>query len=72
MTKVSNEEQSNNANVLLAAVPELKDMDYEKVRAIGKEKYCIKGISCNFCDFMDRDRGKINSCVQEYVKRHCW
>jgi hypothetical protein len=26
-------------------VPERKDMDYEKVRAIGKEKYCIKGIS---------------------------
>ena len=63
--------ESNNANVLLAAVPDCKDMDYDKVRAIGREKYCIKGISCNFCDFMDRDRGKINSCVQEYVKRHC-
>ena len=58
-------------DTLLAAVPECKDMDYEKVRAIGKEKYRIKGISCNFCDFMDREKGKINSCVQEYVKRHC-
>ena len=58
-------------DTLLAAVPERKDMDYEKVMAIGKEKYCIKGISCNFCDFMDREKGKINSCVQEYVKRHC-
>jgi hypothetical protein len=58
-------------DTLLAAVPERKDMDYDKVRTIGKEQYCIKGISCNFCDFMDREKGKINNCVQEYVKRHC-
>ena len=56
---------------LLAAVPDCKDMDYEKVRAIGKEQHCIKGISCNLCDFMSREKGKINSCVSEYVKRHC-
>ena len=68
---LTNHENGNDANRLLAAVPDHKGIDYDKVRAIGKEKYCIKGISCNFCDFMDRDRGKITSCVQEYIKRHC-
>ena len=63
--------QGNDFYTLLATVPKRKDMDYDKVMAIGREKHCIKGISCNLCDFMDRDRGKINSCVQEYVKRHC-
>ena len=72
MNKLSEKIQGNEANTLLAAaVPDYKDMEYDKVRTIGKEKYCIKGISCNLCDFMDREKGKINSCVEEYVKRHC-
>lgn len=57
--------------VLSLKIPDRKDIDYNKVRDIGKEKYCVKGISCNFCDFMDRDKGKINNCIQEYIKRHC-
>ena len=74
MTKKSDTSTTDKAmqyEPLLAAVPDRKDMDYEKVRAIGKEHYCIKGISCNLCDFIDREKGKINSCVSEYVKRHC-
>jgi len=69
-TEPKNSTAPDLSNTVLADVILPRNIDYDKVRAIGRESYCIKGISCNLCDSIDRRRGVINNCVTTYAQRH--
>jgi hypothetical protein len=54
----------------ITSTPEMRKskIDYFKVRNI--DGVCLKGISCNLCDFIDREQGKLNSCIIKYYEKY--
>lgn len=54
----------------ISTVPEMRrsNIDYFKVKEIAG--VCLKGISCNLCDFIDRDAGKLNNCIVKYYETY--
>lgn len=62
-TKIDNSE-----NVQVPDVPDMNNIDYSLVRNI--DGHCFKGISCNLCDSIDRNKGHINSCIKKYALQY--
>ena len=70
LENISNVDIKNIFFIEITSIPEMRksNIDYFNVRGI--DGVCLKGISCNLCDFIDREHGKLNNCIIKYYEKY--